>query len=202
MFSTSIDYGLFTILKSFNDENEDINITYHEMENNHFESYDSLASYDIVITWQELIPSDWLTVYTLEDDLLLITQYNHPLAIRSRNNEAISLSEIKGEPFISWTQKLYNQVNLNYCKKQNFEPNVVHEIATANALIHMVAYNYGIGLLAGKSYELFSRLYSFSETYAIKLYEELKLHIGIAIFNNRNPAANKLAQYFRRILVS
>jgi len=196
VFSTSVDYELVTIIKNFNNENKNINITYHEIENYHMESDDPSVPYDIVITWAELIPRKWLTIYTTEDDLLLITRYDHPLAVRSRKNEAIKLSEIKNEPFISWSQKLYNQINMGLCKKAGFIPNVVHSVATANTLMHLVAYEYGIGLLVRKSYELYSKLYSFPELYAIKLSEELKVKIAIAIANSDNPASKKLAQYF------
>lgn len=77
------------------------------------------------------------------DVLSVCLPVSHPLA----NNQYISFAELKGETFVTATQRgtIYDSFILA-CKRSGFEPKIVHSLS-GNSIYHFVANQLGIAVL-------------------------------------------------------
>ncbi|ULT58840.1 LysR family transcriptional regulator [Neobacillus drentensis] len=123
----------------------------------------------------------------IKDEVVLITQRGHPYA----NREAISLSEVKYEPFILMNQaSTLFQICMDACKKAGFTPDITHESSQIDIIVGLVAEGLGVSLITSKEAEYFST----ANISLIRLEKSIN-HTTALVVNNRMKRSNAMKAF-------
>lgn len=98
-----------------------------------------------------------LEAFTIrQEPFVVVLPLRHPLA----QQKDISLSELKEEPFILFTQQIktdfVEQVR-RLCQRASFEPRVVQNVQEMQTLIGLVSAGFGVSLVVASTHNLLSR---------------------------------------------
>ncbi|MBT2654578.1 LysR family transcriptional regulator [Bacillus sp. ISL-18] len=123
----------------------------------------------------------------IKDEVVLITQKGHPYASR----KAISLSEVKNEPFILMNQaSTLFQICIDACKKAGFTPDITHESSQIDIIVGLVAEGLGVSLITSKEAEYFST----ANISLIRL-EKSITHTTALVVSNRMKRSNAMKAF-------
>ncbi|HCI78391.1 MAG TPA: LysR family transcriptional regulator [Ktedonobacter sp.] len=103
------------------------------------------------------LPDESLEAFTIrQEPFVVVLPLSHPLA----QQKDISLSELKEEPFILFTQQIktdfVEQVR-RLCQQAGFEPQVVQDVQEMQTLIGLVSAGFGVSLVVASTHNLLSR---------------------------------------------
>lgn len=138
--------GLISLIAEFQNAYPGIQLEIREAGSRDLLDWLNSAEIDVAfLTPPDNLPDDIETYPLLEDDLVLVTAKNHPLAGR----EVISLNEVAEERFISLNQHsgMYN-VFLDACHKSGFNPNIAYTTSQVDTTFGLVAEGLGVAILS------------------------------------------------------
>jgi len=134
------------ILKVMKKKYPDINTVFQELTN--IKQVTALRSGDIDIGFirTPLSARDITVKPVYTETFSLILSLSHPL---SKLNE-ISMKELEGEPFISFSREcapgMVDNI-IGMCNKEGFSPHIVHESSQINSVVRLVESNLGYSIV-------------------------------------------------------
>jgi DNA-binding transcriptional LysR family regulator len=97
---------------------------------------------------QPFLPSGMLSHCLIEEDMLLATREDHPLARRAENP---TIADLAGQPLVLYGATNgagFNEHFFAQCEKAGFRPHVAHEASSFATLLGLVAAGFGATILA------------------------------------------------------
>jgi len=110
---------------------------------------------DLGFAGKKIISKDIKSISLYKEKIILAINKNNPLS-KKKN---ISISDIKNENFILFPKSkgavgLYDKI-IDFCKKANFEPNVIQEAYELEVILGLVSGGMGIALIPENSGKLY-----------------------------------------------
>jgi len=110
---------------------------------------------DLGFAGKKIISKDIKSISLYKEKIILAINKNNPLS-KKKN---ISISDIKNENFILFPKSkgavgLYDKI-IEFCKKANFEPNVIQEAYELEVILGLVSGGMGIALIPENSGKLY-----------------------------------------------
>ncbi len=181
-----LQYGIASLISEFKKNYPNIEVEINELE--HLNIIDSIEKFESSLAFirTENISLNSLNIHNLlEDELVLVTSKNHPLA----KKKYVNLKEFKNDNFIllGKSSGVYNSC-IKAFKEANFTPNIIYCNSRIESIIGLVSQNLGVTLVMGKIISYFNN----PNLNIILLKNPIKSSLGIVSLKNKKLSKNEI----------